>query len=81
MEKSERSSLLSLWYGTGFPGGPVVENLPANSGDIGDVGSIPRSGRSLNGMAIQSSILAWEIPWTEEPDELKSMGSQRAGHD
>ena len=40
---------LSLWYGTGFPGGPVVENLPANSGDTGDVGSIPRSGRSLNG--------------------------------
>ena len=28
-----------------------------------------------------SSILAWEIPWTKEPDGLQSMGSQRVGHD
>ena len=47
----------------------MVENLPANLGDIGDVGSIPGSGRSLKGMATHSSILAWEIPWTEEPGE------------
>ena len=33
------------------------------------------------GMATQSSILAWEIPWTEEPRGLQSMGSQRVGHD
>ena len=32
-------------------------------------------------MATHSSILAWEIPWTEEPGGLKSMGSQRVGHD
>ena len=32
-------------------------------------------------MATQSSILAWEIPGTEEPGELRSMGSQRVGHD
>ena len=31
-------------------------------------------------MAIHSSILAWEIPWTEEPGGLQSMGSQRVGH-
>ena len=31
-------------------------------------------------MATRSSILAWRIPWTEEPGELQSMGSQRAGH-
>ena len=30
-------------------------------------------------MATHSSILAWEIPWTEEPDRLQSMGSQRVG--
>ena len=30
---------------------------------------------------ILSSILAWEIPWTEETDRLQSMGSQRVGHD
>ena len=33
------------------------------------------------GMATHSSILAWEIPWTEEPGRLQSMGSQRVGHD
>ena len=32
-------------------------------------------------MATQSSILAWRIPWTEEPGRLQSVGSQRAGHD
>ena len=32
-------------------------------------------------MATHSSILAWEIPWTEEPGRLQFMGSQRAGHD
>ena len=31
-------------------------------------------------MAIHSSILAWEIPWTEEPGGIQSMGSQRVGH-
>ena len=33
------------------------------------------------GMATHSSILAWRIPWTEEPGRLLSMGSQRVGHD
>ena len=33
------------------------------------------------GMAIHSSILAWRIPWTEEPGELQSIGFQRVGHD
>ena len=33
------------------------------------------------GMATYSSILAWRIPWTEEPGGLQSMGSQRVGHD
>ena len=33
------------------------------------------------GMATHSSILAWRIPWTEEPGRLPSMGSQRVGHD
>ena len=32
-------------------------------------------------MAIHSSILAWRIPWTEEPGRLQPMGSQRVGHD
>ena len=33
------------------------------------------------GMATHSSILAWEVPWTEEPGRLQSMGSLRVGHD
>ena len=37
--------------------------------------------RLEEGMATDSSILVWEIPWTEEPGGLKSMGSQRVGHD
>ena len=32
-------------------------------------------------MATHSGILAWKIPWTEEPGRLQSMGSQRVGHD
>ena len=32
-------------------------------------------------MVTQSSILAWRIPWTEEPGRLQSTGSQRVGHD
>ena len=47
-----------------------------------DPGSIPGSWRSLEkGMATHSNILAWRIPWTEEPGGLQSMGSQRVGHD
>ena len=46
------------------------------------MGSIPGSGRSLEeGMATHSSVLAWRIPWTEEPGELQSVGLQTAGHD
>ena len=33
------------------------------------------------GMEMHSSILAWKIPWTEEPDRLQSTGSQRVRHD
>ena len=48
----------------------------------GHSGSIPWSGRSLEEeMAIHSNILAWEIPWTEEPARLQSIGSQRVRHD
>ena len=32
-------------------------------------------------MATHSSIFAWEVPWTEEPGSLQSMGLQRVGHD
>ena len=48
----------------GFSGGSMVKNLPANAGDTGDTGSI--LGWEEKEMATHSSILAWEIPWTEE---------------
>ena len=55
----------------------MVKNLPANTGDIRDVGSVPGQEDPLEkGMATHSSILAWRIPWTEEPGGLQSMGSQ-----
>ena len=38
--------IVVAYLGAGFPGGPVVKNLPANAGDVRDVGSIPVSGRS-----------------------------------
>ena len=56
----------------------MVKNPPANAVDSGDAGLIPGSGRSLEKeMATHSSILAWEIPWTEEPGGLQSMGLQK----
>ena len=58
----------------------MVKNLPANAGDMGDIGLISRLGGSPGvGMAAHSSVLAWRIPWTEEPGGLQSMGSQRGG--
>ena len=62
-----------------LPGGSVVEDPLANAGDVG---LIPGSGRATEkGMAACSSILAWEIPWTEEPGGLQPTGSHRVGHD
>ena len=61
---------------TGFPGGSVIKNLSANAGDMG---LIPGPEDPLEKeMAIHSSILAWEIHWTEEPGGLQSMGSQNS---
>ena len=51
-----------------------------NAGDAGDTASIPGSEDPLEKqMATHFSILAREIPWTEEPGRLQSMGSQRDG--
>ena len=58
----------------------MIKNLPANAGDTRDADSIPESGRSLGVGNGNSSVLAWEIPWTEEPSGLQSMGLQRVGH-
>ena len=56
----------------------VAKNLPANAEDIGDTDLIAGLGRfPEESMATQSSILTWEIPWTEEPGRLQITGSQR----
>ena len=56
----------------------VVKNPLANAGDIRDMGSIPGSEDPLeDGMATHFGILAWTIPWTEEPGRLQSTRSQR----
>ena len=55
----------------------MVKNHPANGGDARDVGLIPGLGGSPGGgHATHFSILAWRIPWTEEPGWLLSMGPQ-----
>ena len=58
----------------GFPGGAVVKKPPAlQEMWVQSLGL-------EDPLATHSSILAWEIPWTEEPGELQSMALQRAGH-
>ena len=63
----------------GFPDGAVVQDPPANAGDMGSIPGLGRSPGEGNGIPLR--ILAWRIPWTEEPGGLQSVGSQRVGHD
>ena len=55
---------------TGFPGGSDGRESACSAGDPGWEDPLEK------GMATHSSILAWRIPWTEEPGGLQSMGSQ-----
>ena len=57
----------------------VVKNPPASAGDAGSI--LGWEDPLEEGTATHSSILAWRIPWTEEPGRLQSVGSQRAGHE
>ena len=59
----------------GFSGGSDSKESTCNAGELGREDALEK------GMATQSSVLAWIIPWTEEPGGLKSMGSQRVRHD
>ena len=58
----------------------VVKNLPASVGDI-RFSSLDQEDPLEEGVATHSSILAWRIPWTEEPGGVYSIGSQRVRHD
>ena len=57
----------------------MVKNLPAMWETR--VPSVGGEDALEKGMATQSSILAWRVPWTEEPGGLQSMGSRRVRHD
>ena len=57
----------------------MVKNLPAMQGTW--VQSLDQQDPLEKGIAIHSSILPWRIPWTEEPDGLQSMESQRVRHE
>jgi len=57
----------------------MVKNLPAVQKTW--VQSLGQEDPLEKGMVTHSSILAWGIPWTEEPGELQSMGLQRVGQD
>ena len=57
----------------------IIENPPAMQETR--VPSLSQEDPLEKGMATHSSILAWRLPWTEEPGGLQSMGSQRVGHD
>ena len=60
----------------------MVKNPPANAGDIRDTGLILSWEDPLEeGMATHSSVLAWRLPWTEEPGRLQFIGFQRVRHD
>ena len=59
----------------------MVKHLPANAGDVRSMGFSPGLGRSPGeGLATNSSILSWRIPWREELGGLQSVGLQRVRH-
>ena len=65
-----------------FPSGSLIKNLPAmQEQQEARVQSLGRADPLEEGMAAHSSILAWRIPWAEEPGGLQSIGSQRVRHD
>ena len=63
----------------GFPCGSAGKESASNVGDLGL--ALGWEDPLEKGKATHSSILAWKIPWREEPGRLESMGSHRLGHD
>ena len=65
-----------------FTGGSAVKNLPAvQEPQETRIWFLGQEDPLAKCVATHSRILAWIIPWTEEPDRLQSIGSQRVGHD
>ena len=63
----------------GFPGGSDSKQSACKAGDLGSV--LGWEDTLGEGVAIHSSIIAWEVSWTEEPGGLQSIGSQRVRYD
>ena len=72
-------SIENIFEIMGFSRGSVVKNPPASSGDVGLILGLTKSPEK--GKTTHSNILTWQIPCTEEPGRLQSMGSQRIRHD
>ena len=70
---------IPIWSSLDFPGGSEGKVSAYNAGYL--VQSLGWEDLLEKEMATHSRILAWKIPWTEEPGRLQSMGSQRVGHD
>ena len=66
-------------YMWGFPDGSAAKNLPVLQET--QVRSLDQEDPLEEGMVTHSSLLAWRIPWTEEPGGLQSAGSPGVGHD
>ena len=64
----------------GFPGGSVIQNLPANAGDETWVQSLGQEDPLKEEMATHSSILARKIPWPLDPGGLQSIEPPTVGH-
>ena len=73
----------NIFYPRGFRSGSAVKSPPAMQQTRQGpwVQSLGREDPLEKEMTTHSSILAWRIPWTEEPGGLQSMGWQRVGHD
>ena len=77
-----KRNVLYFYVCTNFPSGSAVKNLPARQVmQETQVWSLGGEDLLEKGMATHSSVLAWRIPWTEEPGGLQFMGPQRVGHD
>ena len=78
LPKSKKEIIISFNTKLGFPGGLAVKNPLGNARDTRDaVPSLGQEDPLEKKVATHSSILAWRIPWLQEPGGLQSMGSQR----
>ena len=78
-----KTAATSLWWLFKFNWASLVAQMVKNPPEMQEthVRSLGQEDPLEKEMATHSCILAWRIPWTEEPGRLQSMGLQRDGHD